>query len=72
MKPFNLLVALKGGDVITRNGKEVVLTSYEVGELFPLRGVIIRNPPLITVWSIGGFHEGESEPSEFDLFMNED
>lgn len=72
MRPFNLLEALAGENIITRNGEEVILTNFEIGELYPLRGIINGSAPRIVSWTSEGCYSMMTNISTNDIFMKED
>ena len=72
MRPFDLLEALAGEKVITRCGEDVVLTSFEIGELYPLRGAIIGAHAWKACWTDEGSDSLMFSSSPHDLFMKED
>lgn len=72
MRPFDLLEALAGEKVITSCGEEVILTSFEIGNIYPLRGVIIGTYTRIACWTSEGSYSLMSSSTSHDLFMKED
>lgn len=67
-KPFDLISALKGYDVVTKDGRLVTgLTLFPTDDPC-LVGVVSG---VITRWFSAGFYQSPLLPNDLDLFMKE-
>jgi hypothetical protein len=68
MKPFNLVDAMKGHPIVTRDGRSVKFVAY-APEADESEQVVVLIESGIWCFHINGKYNGLFDPSQYDLFM---